>query len=150
MTTHEDLARLALALPGVTEGIDDDSYETGSRIWYDVDGKGFAWTYTEKVPGRRGRILHPDVIACRVADVEEKLALIASEPDKFFTDDHYNGFPAVLVRLDAIDVEEMAELLAEAWHTRAKRKRIAEFKAVREAEDAAGTRTQSGQSTAVV
>jgi hypothetical protein len=64
-----------------------------------------------------------------VADEEEKLALIASDPEKFFTEPHYNNFPAVLVRLDAIDGDELAELLTDAWRNAAPRRLVAEFDA---------------------
>ena len=65
----------------------------------------------------------------RVADEEEKLVLIASDPEKFFTEPHYNNFPAVLVRLDAIDGDELAELLTDAWRNAAPRRLVAEFDA---------------------
>ena len=56
-----------------------------------------------------------DVFAVRVADEEEKQVLIASDPEKFFTEPHYNGFPAVLIRLAAIENDELAELITDAW-----------------------------------
>ena len=61
---------------------------------------------------------NPEVLAVRVADAGEKEELLAAEPDVFFTEPHYNGFPAVLVRLAAIEVDELAELLTDAWGAR--------------------------------
>jgi len=55
--------------------------------------------------------------------------LIAADPEKFFTEPHYNGFPAVLVRLPAIDDEELAELLTDAWRCLAPRALVKAFDA---------------------
>ena len=65
----------------------------------------------------------------RVSGEEEKQALIAADPDKFFTEPHYNGYPAVLVRLAAIDEDELTELLTDAWRCAAPRRLVAEFDA---------------------
>jgi hypothetical protein len=47
--------------------------------------------------------------------------LLASDPDKFFTEPHYNGFPAVLIRLPAIEADELRELITDAWRCQAPR-----------------------------
>jgi len=119
MADAEDVQRIALSLPETTEG--DASFEVGE--------KGFAWFYREKVEGVKGRVVRPDVLAVRVSGADEKEALLAADPAKFFTTPHYNGSPAVLVRLGAIDAEELRELLSDAWRTRAPRKLRAEFDA---------------------
>jgi len=119
MATVADLERIALSLPEVTQG------EAG----FAVQGKGFTWVYAEKVKGQKGRILHPDIYAVRVANAEEKALLLAAAPAKFFTDDHYNGFPAVLVRLVAVESDELEELLTEAWRIQAPRKLVKELDA---------------------
>ncbi|WP_395145611.1 hypothetical protein [Armatimonas sp.] len=54
-------------------------------------------------------------------------ALLAADPAKFFTDDHYRGFPAVLVRLPALDADELAELIEEAWRIQAPKTLVREF-----------------------
>ena len=64
---------------------------------------------------QRGEADDPDVIAVRVANKGDKEALLAADSDKFFTEPHYNGFPAILVRLAAIDPDELEELLVDAW-----------------------------------
>ncbi len=51
--------------------------------------------------------------------LEDREALLASDSEKFFTTDHYNGYASVLVRLDRVEVEELSELLTEAWEARA-------------------------------
>ena len=61
----------------------------------------------------------PEVLCVRVDGESEKQALLAMDPVKFFTTDHYNGYPAVLVRLPTIKAVELAELIVDAWRTRA-------------------------------
>ncbi len=61
----------------------------------------------------------PEALVVWVESIEEKEALIASEPEKFFTTPHYDGYAIVLVRLDTIDAEEAAELVTESWRLRA-------------------------------
>jgi len=65
------------------------------------------------------------VLGARVADEGVKLALIADNPDVYFTTPHFDGYPAVLVRLDRIGIAELTELAEEAWLTRAP-KRLAQ------------------------
>ncbi len=60
-----------------------------------------------------------EVLVVWCADEGEKELLIGAEPDKFFTTPHYDGHPSVLVRLRAVDREELAELLTDAWRARA-------------------------------
>lgn len=117
MATVSDLQRIALSLPEVTEG------EAG----FAVHGKGFTWVYAEKVKGQKGRTLHPDIYAVRVANAEEKALLLAADVSKFFTDDHYNGFPAVMVRLAAVEIDELTELITEAWRVQAPRRLVKQF-----------------------
>lgn len=62
-----------------------------------------------------------DVVAVRVADQWEKEALLATEGEKYFTEPHYNGFPAVLVRLPLIDADELIEIIVDAWRCQAPR-----------------------------
>src|ERR1051325_2092738 len=112
MADAEDVERIALLLPEATH----------ENSGFGVNAKGFAWFYQEKVEGVRGRVERRDVLAVRVADVWEKEALLASDPEKFFTTPHYNGYPAVLVRLPAIESHELIELLEDAWRTRAPKK----------------------------
>ena len=68
-----------------------------------------------------------EVLAVRVASLAEKEELLAADPEKFFTEPHYNGFPAVLVRLPAIDAGELGELITDAWRCQAPRALAAEF-----------------------
>jgi hypothetical protein len=110
MVTEDDVRRAALSLPATTE---KPSYGTPG---FHVKDKPFARIREEG-----------DVLVLWVGDVAEKEALIASDPDKFFTTPHYDGYAMVLVRFDAVDVEELTELLTDAWFVRAPKKLAAEF-----------------------
>ncbi len=111
MATEEDVRRIALSLPEATEG--------EGRLSFSVAGKGFAWSWAERIHPKKARVENRDVLAVRVENEDEKQALIAADPDKFFTEDHYNGYPAVLIRLAAIDTDELQDLLIDAWRDRA-------------------------------
>ena len=83
--------------------------------------KGFVWAWNERIEPKKPRMPNPDVVAIRVASQAEKQELLAADPAKFFTEPHYNGFPAVLVRLPAIDTGELEELIIDAWRCQAPR-----------------------------
>lgn len=89
--------------------------------------KGFAWAWNERIEPKKPRVPNPEVLAVRVASLAEKEALLAADPEKFFTEPHYNGFPAVLVRLPSIDAGELAELITDAWRCQAPRTLAAEL-----------------------
>jgi hypothetical protein len=89
--------------------------------------KGFAWAWNERIEPKKPRVPNPEVLAVRVASLAEKEELLAADPEKFFTEPHYNGFPAVLVRLPSIDVGELTELITDAWRCQAPRALAAEL-----------------------
>ncbi len=124
VATQDDVRRIALALP---ETVGSDAPFAISVL---DKGKpmGFVWAWNERVHPKKARVPRDDVLAVRVFDEDEKQALLASSEEKYFTEPHYNGFPAVLVRLPAIGVEELGELIEDAWRCRAP-------KALREAYD---------------
>jgi hypothetical protein len=111
MATQADVRRIAMALPNVEEG--DDRFGFSVRV--KDKAKGFAWVWMERVEPKKPRVANPGVLAVRVANLGQKEALLAAEPKKFFTEPHYNGFPAVLVRLEAVTPGDLEVLLAEAW-----------------------------------
>lgn len=118
----DDVHRIALGLP--------HAVRDGTKRRYRVEGgKGFAWTWKKRIDPRRARVGQLDVFAVRVADEGEKQALLASAPATFFTEPHYDDYPAVLVRLDAIEEDELSELLTDAWRAAAPRKLLARFDA---------------------
>ena len=121
MADQDDVRRIALSLPETTED------PSGFR--FSVRGKQFAWCWLERVDPKRGRVPSSEVIAVRVADELEKESMLAADPRRFFTEPHYTGYPAVLVRLAAVDEDDLRELLTEAWRTRAPRRLIAQLEA---------------------
>jgi hypothetical protein len=125
MASWEDVRRIALALPESEEHPSHD----GLPAW-SVRKKGFAW----ERPLRKRDLeeLGADapqgpILGVRVADVGVKEALVGDDPAVYFTTAHFNGYPAVLVRLAEIDADELTELLTEAWLTRAPKKLAKDF-----------------------
>ena len=110
MADADAVRRLARSLPGVEE-IDSDGFD------FRVAGKGFVWSYPDRVPGRR-RVIRTDVAVLYVGDEAEKQALLLGEPERFFTTAAYDGFPLVMLVLDEVDDERLAELVTDAWRMR--------------------------------
>jgi hypothetical protein len=71
----------------------------------------------------------PDALVVRVTDLGEREALLQGQPDAFFSTPHYDGHPYVLVRLEAVDPDELAELVEEAWRIRAPKRLVADYDA---------------------
>lgn len=113
MATVEDAARAALALPEVSE---TTSY--GNRAWQ-VGKKRFAWARPfSKADLTRFGVLGPPsgpILAVSVADLGEKEAVLAANPDTCFTIPHFDGFAAVLIQLDRITSAVLAELIEDGW-----------------------------------
>jgi hypothetical protein len=119
MATYEDLQRLALELPGVTlDGVD-----------LLLDGQRFIWPWRERVDPKKTKVTNMGVAVLPVADETRKYELVSAEPDAFFTEPHYDGYAAVLVRLEAISPGRLRAALAEArdvklaWNARKRRRR---------------------------
>jgi len=108
----QDVVALGTRLPEVEE-----------TTWYGtpalkVRGKGMCRLRTD-----------PDALALRVSDMGEREALLQGQPEVFFTTPHYDGYPYVLVRLELVDPEELAELIEDAWRTQAPKRTVAAFDA---------------------
>ena len=115
MATQADVRRIAMALPGTEASTDRFAFSVSNKGKL----KGYAWVWLERPAPKKARVPNPKVLAIRVASLGEKDAMIAADPVKFFTEPHYNGFPAVLVRLDAVSAAELRPLLREAWRCQA-------------------------------
>jgi hypothetical protein len=113
MATFDDVAALALELPEVTEG---DRH--GQRSW-SVGGKGLAWErpFSKADLRRFGDETPPGgpILAVRVEDLGEKEAVLAAQPDAFFTIPHFDGYPAVLIELDRVAGPALREAITDAW-----------------------------------
>jgi hypothetical protein len=116
VATWDDVRRIALALPETSERVSREL-----RRW-EVKDKGFVW----ERPLRRSDYEAlgdeaPDgpILGARVEHLGAKEALLADDPQVFFTTPHFDGYPAVLVRLDRIGPEDLNEVIVEAWLARA-------------------------------
>jgi hypothetical protein len=114
MPTWEDVVALGTRFPGVEVGT---SFGTPALR---VRDRGMCRLRTD-----------PDALVLRVVDLGEREALLQGQPDAFFSTPHYDGHPYVLVRLEAVDPDELAELLEEAWRLRAPKRVVAEYDAAR-------------------
>jgi hypothetical protein len=112
MVDNDVLRRLAGALPEVTVTPD------GSSLRIEIGGKGVAWPYRARSAPKKPRVIIDGVIAIRCAMARKEL-LVEADPDTFFDDDHYRGYPAVLVRLASADEGQVASLLLEGWKLQA-------------------------------
>lgn len=108
MVTPDQTRALVANLPGLEDRSGPD------RLTFEVGGKGFAWSLMDRVAPKKPRTPNLQVLAVR-CDIARKEMLIEAAPDVFFSTDHYRGYPAVLVRLDAVEADELAGLLADAW-----------------------------------
>jgi hypothetical protein len=125
MADQADVRRIALALPDTVESADRFAFS----VLHKGKPKGFVWAWNERVEPKKPRVPRADVLAVRVAGAGEKESLLAANPDTFFTEPHYNGFPAVLVHLPAIDAAELRELVTDAWRCQAPRALVKELDA---------------------
>ena len=113
MVTVEEAGRLALELAEVTEG-----ERHGHRTWF-VDGKAFAWVrpFSKADLRRYGDETPPGgpVLAVSVEDLAEKEAVLAANPDSFFTIPHFDGYAAILVQLDLVESSALRDALLDGW-----------------------------------
>ena len=118
MADQSAVRRIALGLPQVEEAAGEFAFRVG--------GKLIAWAWLRRPAPGEPRVAQPDVLALRVANLREKEALLAADPEKFFTEPHDDGYPTVLVRLAAVDEQDLTELLTDAWRGRAPKQLVAE------------------------
>ena len=116
MADWDDVRRIALALPETTEEV-----RWGNAAWQ-VRGKSFVW----ERPLRKSDLealcdAAPEgpILGAQTEHLIAKEAFLADDPGVFFTTPHFNGYAAVLVRLDAIEVADLEEVVVEAWLARA-------------------------------
>jgi hypothetical protein len=107
--------RIALSLGGTVEARNHFAFSVLNKGKL----KGFVWVWMERLTPKKPRVPQPQVIAVRVANLQDKDFLLGVDATKFFTEPHYNGFPAVLVRLPAITVRELRPIITEAWRCQA-------------------------------
>jgi hypothetical protein len=125
VASWRDVRRFALALPGVSE----EETSSGNAAWI-VNKKFFTW----ERPLRRSDLaaLGEDaprgpIVGVRTADLEMKDVLLASNPEVYFTTPHFDGYPAVLIRLGKISTKELKDVITEAWLSRAGKRAVTAF-----------------------
>ena len=114
MPTWDDVVAIGSRFPEVEVGT---SYGTPALR---VKGKGMCRLRTD-----------PDALVVRVLDLSDREALLLGQPDVFFSTSHYDGYPYVLVRLEAVDPQQLAEVLEDAWRIRAPKRLVAGYDAAR-------------------
>jgi hypothetical protein len=124
VATWEDVARIVGGLPLASEQAPHD-WRVGKKL--------VAWERPLRKSDREALAaegLQPpegDILGVRVSDEGVKFALIADEPRVYFTTPHFDGYPAVLVKLAEIAATDLEDLITEAWLTQAPRKLVQEF-----------------------
>lgn len=123
MVTHDDIRQICSQLPGSVEG----NQRFGFEVPVKGKLKGYAWSWAERVDPKKARVINDSVLAIRTPGLTAKEVILASDQVKFFTEPHYNGYPAVLVRLSEVDKEEIENLLIEGWKSIAPKELLADF-----------------------
>jgi hypothetical protein len=116
MADWDDVRRLALALPETNER------ESRGNTQWRVKDKLFVWERPLRKPDLEAlgdQAPEGPVLGAMVADLGEKEALLAGDLEVFFTTPHFNGYAAVLIRLERISVEDLGQVVVEAWLARA-------------------------------
>ena len=111
MVTDDDIRAIALSLPETHER---ESY--GGRPSFRTTARMFCWIRDD-----------PEALVVWVASLDDKDAVIAADPAIYFTTDHYDGTPIVLVRLDTIAIDEATETIVESWRLRGPKRLIAQW-----------------------
>ncbi len=147
MASPQAVRKIALSLPGVRDQT-SQAGQPGERLVFSLEikgkDKGLAWSWLERTHPKKARVPNRDVLAIRVASLQDKEALLAVDGEKFFTEPHYNGYPAVLVRLAEVSEAELRKLLTDAWECTAPKELTggaAEAKPAKTAKTAKTTKT---------
>ncbi len=116
MASWDDVRRIALALPETDERLSRE------RLQWRVKDKLFVWERPlrpKEIEALGAAAPQGPILGARVEHLMAKEVLLADDPQVFFTTSHFDGYPAILVRLDRIGLEDLQELVTEAWLNRA-------------------------------
>ena len=124
MATWADVRHLALSLPDTVER------ESRGQAHWTVHGKGFVWERPLRPADLRAlgdSAPAGPILGARVEHLGAKEALLAEDPEVYFTTPHFDGYPAILVRLERIALAELEELIIDAWLARAPKRLAAAY-----------------------
>ncbi|MGD0441576.1 MAG: MmcQ/YjbR family DNA-binding protein [Acidimicrobiales bacterium] len=124
MAGWDDVRRMALALPETNER------ESRGNLQWQVRERLFVWERPLRKPDLEAlgdRAPKGPVLGAMVADLGEKEALLAENPKLFFTTPHFNGYAAVLVLLELISVDQLSQVVVEAWMARAPTRLVRQY-----------------------
>ncbi|MBX3111341.1 MAG: hypothetical protein KF857_04965 [Fimbriimonadaceae bacterium] len=116
MATVADLRRIALSFPGVVAA---DGEQPGYNVMVKGKAKGIAWAWRERVHPKKPRVVNPEVYAVRTPNMMAKEMLVqeGAATGKFFTEPHYKNYPAILVRLELVDCDELREVFEQGYQS---------------------------------
>jgi hypothetical protein len=120
----DDVRRIALALPETSER------PSHGNVSWRVRDKLFVWERPLRQADLRAlgdAAPAGPILGARVEHVGAKEALLADDPSIYFTTPHFDGYPGILIRLDEIDVDELAEVIVEAWLVQAPKRLAKEY-----------------------
>lgn len=121
MATLADVYDIVARLPGTRceppepPEPTDEPYQVTFLIDTGPKPKKFLYSWRKRVHPRKPKVPQPDVLVVWLPELADKEALLASEPDKYFTEPHYDGYKAVLARIGAFSRAELEELIIDAW-----------------------------------
>ena len=115
MPDLNDVQRIVLSLPQTIVEEDQSAFS----VMHKGKHRGIAWLWPERIQPKKPRVPNREVLAVRVYDIQEKDMFLATRPTTLFTEPHYDGYPVVLVRLAVIEIDELRELLVNAWRCQA-------------------------------
>ncbi len=124
MVTWDDVRRIALGMPGANERL-----SRAQRHWR-VSDRLFVWERPllgTELAALGDAAPTGEILGARVEHVGAKEALVADPSGVYFTTPHFKTYPAILVRLELIELPELEELIVEAWLNRASKRLIAEY-----------------------
>jgi len=125
MAGLEDLREIAAALPGVVIA---DEERFGLSVVVKGKPKGFVWAWAERVHPKKSKVINNEVVAVAVPGLKAKEVILQSlATSATVLDPHYDGYPAILVRLEFIGRSELEDLVIEGWRTKAPKQLVADY-----------------------
>ena len=112
-----------MALPGVEEALDGFAFTVLNK----GKAKGFAYAWNERVHPKKPKVANPEVLIVVVRNLTEKEILMSSDPNKYFSEPHYDGYAAIHIHLDSIELDELEDHIIEAWKCKAPPESVAQF-----------------------